>query len=159
MSRQRIILGIDPGLADVGFGVIRQNGNEIELLEYAGVRTRSDLAPETRLKKISDKLSEIIKKQKPDVAAIEQIFFCKNIKTALLIGQARGALMLTLGNARIPVLEYTPLQVKQALTSYGRASKNQIQQMVKLILKMPEAPKPDDVADALAIAICCAHHL
>jgi crossover junction endodeoxyribonuclease RuvC len=159
MPKSKIILGIDPGLADTGYGVILQDKNTLSVIDYANIKTKAGVADEQRLHTISKILSTIIKKYKPDIASIEEIFFSKNVKTAIVVGQARGAILLTLAENGIPVVEYTPLQIKQALTTYGRADKNQVQQMVKMILGLKAVPKPDDAADALAAAICCANSL
>ncbi|MGE5474585.1 MAG: crossover junction endodeoxyribonuclease RuvC [Ignavibacteriales bacterium] len=152
-----IILGIDPGVAITGYGVIAYEGNKFKVLEYGAVLTKSDLDLPQRLLKINNELTTIIERVKPHVFAIEELFFNKNIKTALSVGHARGVAILSAANQNLPVFEYTPLQVKQAVVGYGRADKNQIQQMVKIMLGLNEIPKPDDVADALAIAICHAH--
>jgi len=152
-----IILGIDPGLATTGYGLINCTGDKIELIKYGCVKTLAGGEFSIRLLKICSELNKIIKKYRPSKIAVEQIYFCKNVKTALLVGQARGAIILTAINNNLPVSDFTPLQIKQAITGYGRAEKNQIQQMLKIILKLKNIPKPDDAADALAVAICCAH--
>lgn len=148
------ILGIDPGYAIVGFSVLDYENNKFKVVEYGQVNSKAGIAMPTRLKMIYDDITFIIEKYKPDVMAIEELFFANNAKTAINVAQARGALVLAGENFGCEVCEYTPLQVKQAVTGYGRADKNQVQQMVKLILKLDEIPKPDDVADAVAIAIC-----
>jgi crossover junction endodeoxyribonuclease RuvC len=150
----RIILGLDPGIADTGYGVIRDNGNSIECLTYGSIQTSSKLPLVDRLEELFNSLNNIIKEYKPDKAAVEDLFFNKNVKTALIVGQARGVIMLSLKVNKIDLQEFTPPQVKQAVSSYGRATKNQVQKMVKMILKLEEIPKPDDAADALAVAIC-----
>jgi crossover junction endodeoxyribonuclease RuvC len=152
-----IILGIDPGLANTGYGLINYKGDKIELLKYGCIKTLPNTSFAQRLLKISSELDKIIKKYRPEKIAIEQIYFCKNVKTALLVGQARGAVILTAVSSKLPISDFTPLQIKQAITGYGRAEKNQIQQMIKILLKLKNIPKPDDAADALAVAICCAH--
>jgi len=151
------ILGIDPGIATVGFGIIEYDGNKFKVIEYGAVTSPANLPMPVRLKMIYDDLSYIIDKYKPNEVAIEELFFNTNVKTAIVVGQARGVLILSASNHNIPVFEYTPLQVKQAVVGYGRAEKMQVQQMVKSILNLKEVPKPDDTADALAIAICHAH--
>jgi crossover junction endodeoxyribonuclease RuvC len=151
------ILGIDPGLADTGFGVIEKNGNELNVLSFGVIKTKAQQPTEQRLIEIEEGLEKIIKKYQPQIIGVEKLFFCKNVKTALAVGQARGVVVLVAGKNCLKLHEFTPLQVKQALTSYGKADKNQIQQMVKVILKLKNIPKPDDAADALAIAICCAN--
>lgn len=158
LSKQ-IILGIDPGLATTGYGIIIKKNNNLSVINCGVISTEAKLQFAQRLEKIHQELNKIIKKYKPDVISIEELFFAKNVKTALLVGQARGVVMLTAMRAKVEIYEYTPLQVKQALTGYGRADKNQIQQMVKVLLKLKEIPKPDDAADALAVAICCANSL
>ena len=148
------ILGIDPGIAIVGYGVIDKEGNRYKTVAYDAVTTRAHTPLEERLEKVYTGINEIIKIYKPDAMSIEELFFNNNAKTALTVGQARGVIILAAVQNNVPVYEYTPLQVKQALTGYGRASKSQIQQMMKSMLALTEIPKPDDVADALAIAVC-----
>jgi len=148
------ILGIDPGIAIVGYGVVDKEGNRYKTIAYDAVTTKAHTPLEDRLQKVYDGVCEIIKEYKPDAMSIEELFFNNNAKTALTVGQARGVIILAAVQNHIPVYEYTPLQVKQALTGYGRASKTQIQQMMKSMLGLTEVPKPDDVADALAIAVC-----
>ena len=148
------ILGIDPGIAIVGYGVVDKEGNRYKTIAYDAVTTKAHTPLEDRLEKVYNGVCEIIKEYKPDAMSIEELFFNNNAKTALTVGQARGVIILAAVQNHIPVYEYTPLQVKQALTGYGRASKSQIQQMMKSMLGLTEVPKPDDVADALAIAVC-----
>ena len=150
-----IILGIDPGFAATGYGIIEQDKNELKVIDYGCIRTKAKTNFPERLKKIYQQLKKIIKKYKPSVAAVEDIFFAKNRKTALKVGSARGVILLTLVQSKIDIFEPTPLQVKQGLTGYGRASKQQLQKMVARILNLKNVPKPDDAADALAVAICC----
>ena len=152
-----IILGIDPGFAIVGVGIIEYKGNKFRTIDYFALTTKAHTPIEERLKIIYEGIADAINKYKPDFIAIEELFFNNNAKTAIQVGQARGVILLAGVNANIPIYEYTPLQVKQAVVGYGRAEKNQIQQMVKAILNLSEIPKPDDVADALAIAVCHAH--
>jgi len=152
-------LGLDPGLATTGYGIVIKEGGDFLVVNYGVILTPAKMKFAQRLEEIYKELSEIIKKYKPDVIGIEELFFAKNVKTALAVGQARGVLMLTAMQAKVPIYEYTPLQVKQAITGYGRADKNQIQQMVKIILKLDEIPKPDDAADALAVAMCCGNSI
>lgn len=152
-----IILGIDPGFAIVGYGIISYDGNKFKALEYGAITTDSKEDMFLRFKKIHDELSEIIDRTKPDAMAIEELFFNNNQKTAINVAQARGVLLLSALNKNIPIFEYTPLQVKQATVGYGRAEKVQVQQMVKMLLGLEKIPKPDDTADALAIAVCHAH--
>lgn len=149
-----IILGIDPGIAIVGYGIIEVRGNNYKAIDYGCITTDSKLLFPDRLKLVYDELTNIINKFKPDDYAVEELFFNKNVKTAIKVGQARGVEILAAVNLGLPVFEYTPLQIKQAVVGYGRAEKHQVQEMVKLLLNLQEIPKPDDAADALAIALC-----
>jgi len=153
-----IIIGIDPGIADTGFGVIKKDekGN-LSCLDYGSIKTEAKTDMPDRLDILSGELTEKIKKYNPDLISVEQLFFCKNVKTALVVGQARGVVLLTARQNKVAVNEFTPLQIKQAVSSYGQASKGQVQKMVKLLLNLKEIPKPDDAADALAVAICAAN--
>ncbi len=151
------ILGIDPGTATVGWGVVEQSNGELRSIAYGHIATSPKDAPAIRLKEIASDLKKIIQTYSPDEAAVEKLFFFKNQKTIIDVAQARGAILLTLTKEIPTIAEYTPLQIKQALTGYGRAEKNQVQQMVKSVLHLSQIPKPDDVADALAIAICHLH--
>ena len=152
-----IILGIDPGFAIVGVGVIEYTGNKFKVIDYFAVTTKAHTPIEERIKIIYDEIEDVIKKYKPDFMAVEELFFNNNAKTAIAVGQARGVILLAAVNANVPIYEYTPLQVKQAVVGYGRADKVQVQHMIKAILGLKSVPKPDDVADALAIAVCHAH--
>ncbi len=152
-----IILGIDPGLADTGYGIIKKYKDSLSLIDYGCITTRAGENFSQRIGDITKELGKIIQTHKPKIAAIEELFFCKNVKTALLVGQARGAAIVACYFKRVPVCEYTPLEVKQSITGYGRAEKRQVQEMVKIILRLKNIPEPDHAADALAIAICCAH--
>lgn len=152
-----IIMGIDPGFAITGCGVIEYSSNKFKVLDYGAITTSSDLKLSQRLLNLYNKLEDVIVKYNPDVVAIEELFFNKNIKTALNVGHGRGVVLLAAAKNNKKIFEYTPLQVKQSVVGYGRAEKNQVQQMVKMILNLKSIPKPDDVADALAVAICCAH--
>ncbi|MDP4038755.1 MAG: crossover junction endodeoxyribonuclease RuvC [bacterium] len=149
-----VILGIDPGTATTGFGVIEFKDVKLKMIDHGVITTNHKLPMPQRLKIIFDDLEKIIKSSKPDWIAIEQLFFAANTKTAISVGQARGVVLLAAQKADLNIAEYTPLQVKQAVTGYGQATKKQIQQMVKTILNLKLIPKPDDAADALAIAIC-----
>ena len=151
------ILGIDPGYAILGWGVIEMRGNKFIPINYGAVTTKAGMDMTSRLKVLYSSLINIIADEQPDVASIEELFFNTNTKTAIMVGQARGVAILACANSGLPVYEYTPLQIKQALVGYGRAEKKQVQQMVKTILKLDAVPKPDDTADALEIAICHAH--
>ncbi|MBI5357241.1 crossover junction endodeoxyribonuclease RuvC [Candidatus Saccharibacteria bacterium] len=147
------ILGIDPGTGIVGFGVIEKTGSKLHMIDAGVIRTDSRLNDSERLKIIYDELSGIIEENKPEVMAVEKLFFAQNVTTAMSVSQARGVILLCGEQNKLPVFEYTPLQIKQAITGYGKAEKSQIQEMVKVILKLKEIPKPDDCADALACAI------
>lgn len=148
------VLGIDPGTATTGWAVLEEKDGAVKPLGYGHISTLPEKSVSVRLKEVADDLEEIIKKYKPQESAIEDIFFFKNLKTAVKVSQSRGAMLLTLENKNVKIFSYTPLQVKQALTGYGRAEKKQIQIMVKNILKLKSIPKPDDTADAIAIALC-----
>lgn len=152
-----IILGIDPGLATTGFGVIKKQGNCLTMVDYGVITTKARRPFVERLEEIYRELNKIIAHYKPDLIGVEELFFCKNVKTALLVGQARGVVLLTAIQNKLSLREFTPLEVKQAVTGYGRADKKQIQQMVKIILNLKKIPQPDDAADALAIAITAAN--
>lgn len=151
-----IILGIDPGTATTGFGLIEIKQREIECLDFGVIETSPKLEMPERLKKIHKDLNKIIKDYDPKLVAVESLFFFKNIKTAIPVSQARGVIILTVSQKNIPIQEFTPLQAKTAVVGYGRATKKQVQKMVQNILNMEKVPKPDDAADALAIAVCCA---
>jgi len=148
-----IVLGIDPGIAITGIAIIENNKGKQTLLQSEAITTFSSSPISERLSRLYDLLVLLIKSHKPNVAVLENLFFNTNAKTALIVGQARGVVQLAISQHKIPIAEYTPLQVKMALTGYGRADKNQIQQMVKTILKLPKILTPDDVADAAAIAL------
>lgn len=151
------IIGIDPGYAIVGYGVIDYIGNKFKIVEYGAITTESNQNMNERFKSIHDDLNTIIERTNPEFLAIEELFFNSNQKTAINVAQARGVLLLSALNHGISIHEYTPLQVKQAVVGYGRAEKKQVQLLVKSILGLEKAPKPDDTADALAIAVCHAH--
>jgi len=153
------ILGIDPGIADTGYGIIKKDRSDnLTCITYGSIKTLAGLTTPDRLFTINKELTKIIKKYKPRLIAVEQLFFCKNVKTALIVGQARGVILLTCEQNKAPIIEFTPLQVKQAVAAYGQASKMQVQKMVKILLSLDELPKPDDAADALAIAICAVNN-
>jgi crossover junction endodeoxyribonuclease RuvC len=152
-----LVLGIDPGSAITGYGLVKEAGNSLRAVDYGCIRTAPSEPLEERLHKIYREVCELIEKYKPDQFAVEELFFNKNVRTALTVGQARGVILLAGAQSGLQVHEYTPLQVKQAVVGYGRAEKAQIQFMVKTMLSLPTIPKPDDVADALAIAICHTH--
>jgi crossover junction endodeoxyribonuclease RuvC len=150
----RIILGIDPGTATMGWGVIRQEGNRLSYVQHGAITTPSQWEMPRRLGRLFDGVTELVKGYRPETVAVEELFFNTNVTTAITVGQARGVVLLAAYRAGIEVAEYTPLQVKQAITSYGRAEKRQVQEMVKSLLRLREIPKPDDAADGLAIAVC-----
>lgn len=152
-----IILGIDPGTAITGYGIVEFSGNRFKVLDYGKILTSNRLNLANRLKHIYSSLEELMNQYSPDHLAVEELFFNKNVRTALSVGHARGVILLAGANHNISVFEYTPLQVKQAVVGYGRAEKKQVQEMVRIILNLEKIPKPDDVADALAITICHAH--
>jgi crossover junction endodeoxyribonuclease RuvC len=148
------ILGIDPGTGIMGWGLIEKEGSNMKPLKYGCIRTSSEAKMPDRLFTIYSSLCAIIKENKPDAVAVEELFFFKNQKTVMSVAQARGVIIVCAVKNELPVFEYTPLQVKQALTGYGRADKKQMQEMVRITCKLKECPKPDDAADALAVAIC-----
>jgi crossover junction endodeoxyribonuclease RuvC len=149
-----IILGIDPGTAATGYGIIQGSVRKIKCVSYGCIPTDPAFSPGERLKKLAFELSKLIKKYQPKIVAVENIYFFKNLKTALPVSQAKGVILLVCAQKRVPVYEFTPLQAKMAVVGYGRAEKNQVQKMLKILLGLKETPKPDDAADALAIAIC-----
>lgn len=149
-----IILGIDPGTATTGWGIIKTAQNTLSCLDYGTIETPKEDAESRRLLNISKELDSLIKKYHPDMASMEKIFFFKNPKTVIPVTQARGVMLLGLEKHRVPIYEFTPPQIKTATTGYGRATKKQIQEMVKRLLSLEKIPKPDDAADALAAAIC-----
>jgi crossover junction endodeoxyribonuclease RuvC len=153
------ILGIDPGIALTGFGIVEKNGVKVKAGSYGHISTQSGTPVPDRLKILYDDMVNIIVEYRPEVMAVEELFFNKNVKTAIIAAQARGVIILSAVNNGVDVVEYTPLQVKQAIVGYGRASKQQVQFMVKELLRLNEIPRPDDTADALAIAICHANSM
>lgn len=152
-----IVLGIDPGYAIVGYGVLEYNGNKFKILEYGSIETKAGTDFNERLLKIHRRMEDLILRHNPDAVAVEELFFNTNTKTAIKVAQARGVILLSGALSKAEVFEYTPLQVKQAVCGYGRADKSQVQQMIKILLNLDTVPKPDDTADALAVAICHAH--
>ncbi len=154
-----IILGVDPGIATVGYGVVSYENNKFIDSTYGAILTPAKTPLEDRLAQIYDELTQLIKYYKVDAMAVEELFFNSNQKTAISVAQGRGVILLAAHKAGIPLYEFTPLQVKQAVVGYGRAEKMQVMQMVKMLLNLKEIPKPDDAADGLALAICLAHSL
>lgn len=152
-----IILGIDPGYAIVGYGVLEYSNNHFTVLDYGAITTPAGMDFNRRLEIIHDELELIILKHKPECMAIEKLFYNTNAKTVIDVAQARGVILYTAQKHGVEVSEYTPLQVKQSVVGYGRAEKKQVQEMMRIMLKLEKVPKPDDTADALAMAICHAH--
>ena len=152
------ILGIDPGIATVGFGLIESQGHRLSLLNCGVITTPAHTSLSSRLDRIYDDLSELISAFSPDAIACEELFFNTNITTGISVAHGRGVILLACYKAGIPTFEYTPLQVKQAVVGYGLADKKQVMDMTKRLLKLKAVPRPDDAADALAIALCHAHH-
>lgn len=152
-----IILGIDPGTALCGYGILQSDGDAMQAVAYGALTTPSNWEMPRRLQHIFAELTALIAKHQPTDVVVEKLFFSKNVRTALSVGQARGVVLLAAAQAGVALHEYTPLQVKQAVVGYGRADKQQVQQMVRLLLQLDAIPQPDDAADALAIAICHAH--
>ena len=152
-----IILGIDPGLAIIGYGVIQYDGRKMTIIDYGTITTEAGVPLPRRLSSIYDSMASLIDKFKPDANAFAELCFNKNVKTALTVGHARGTALVCAEKSGTELFEYTPLQVKQAVCGYGRADKQQVQAMVKMILNLKEIPRPDDAADAVAVAICHAH--
>ncbi|HZR39645.1 MAG TPA: crossover junction endodeoxyribonuclease RuvC [Ktedonobacteraceae bacterium] len=150
----RIALGIDPGTAIVGYAVVMARGSEMSMLVCNAIMTPAKMPLAQRLQLIYEGLSEIIATYKPQEAAMEELFFAKNTRTAMTVGQARGVAMLALANGGLSIAEYTPKEVKQAVTGYGAAGKDQVGEMVRILLKLADVPRPDDAADAAAVAIC-----
>ena len=151
-----IILGLDPGSAKTGYGIIEKRlRSKLECITYGCITTPQSKSNSERLLILEKGLTAVLKRYQPDVAAVEKLFFFKNLKTVMPVSEARGVLLLTLARHNIPMHEFTPLQVKMTIAGYGRAEKKQVQRMVKEILALPEIPKPDDAADGLGLAITC----
>jgi len=150
----RIVLGLDPGTATTGFGVIKEDRGAITLVDCGYITTPPTDSASDRLLVIGRAVEKLLKTYRPDLVAVEKLFFAKNQTTAMAVSQARGVILASIARDQLPLLEYTPLQVKQSVTGYGKADKQQVQRMVQALLKLDQVPKPDDVADALAIAIC-----
>ena len=148
------ILGIDPGIAIVGFGLIESNRGSVRMLQYGAVTTEAGLPLATRLVQIENDMTALIAQLKPDEIAVEELFFSKNITTGIAVAHGRGVILCTAERLGVPIFEYTPMQVKQAVAGYGLADKKQVMDMTKRLLKLKAVPRPDDAADALAIAIC-----
>jgi len=151
------VLGIDPGTATTGYGVVEETEEGLRALAYGAVTTPARQPLPLRLQTIYRELVRLAREWRPDAAAVEELYFSVNVRTAMSVGQARGVVLLALADAGLAVAEYSPLAVKQALTGYGRADKRQMQEMVRMLLGLPETPRPDDAADALAVAVCHLH--
>lgn len=149
-----IVIGIDPGLATVGFGVIKTEKEKATPISYGCIRTSPDKETPARLLEIYNEITSLFEKYKPEVIAVEKLFFSKNVTNALSVSEARGVIFLAAQQQNIPIFEYTPNQVKQAITGSGRADKKQVQEMIKRLLGLDEIPEPDDAADGLSIALC-----
>lgn len=155
----KIILGIDPGTARMGYGLIEYDGNESKCIIYGVLETKAGIEDHLRLKDLYKALNVLIKKYNPHIIAVEDIFYFKNKKTVITVSQARGIALLAASMTEKSCYSFTPLQIKQAVTGYGQADKKQVQAMVKILLKLDKDPQPDDAADALAIAICCSYSI
>ncbi len=151
------VLGIDPGTAITGYGLVEEAGGDLKLLTFGVIRTPAGQPLPTRLQLIYRALVDLAAEWQPETAAVEELFFSSNVRTAMSVGQARGVALLALANSGLSVAEYTPSAIKQAVTGYGNADKAQMQEMVRLLLGLAEPPRPDDAADALAVAICHFH--
>ncbi len=155
MKEERMrVLGVDPGSETTGYGVVDSRGSQYELVEYAGIRAPSRFRFAERLLIINQRLEEVIERLRPDACSVEETFYAVNVKSALKLGHVRGVVLVAAARAGVPVFEYSPLEIKSALVGYGRAEKHQVQEMVKIILKLKEPPEPLDASDALAAAIC-----
>jgi crossover junction endodeoxyribonuclease RuvC len=152
-----LVLGIDPGTAITGYGLVRETEEGLALVDCGVITTTPDQPLPVRLQGVYHGLADIARRHQPDAAAVEELFFSRNARTALSVGHARGVALLALAEAGLPVYEYKPLQVKQAIAGYGGAEKQQVQQMVSLLLNLDEVPRPDDAADAVAVAVCHIH--
>jgi crossover junction endodeoxyribonuclease RuvC len=153
-----VVLGIDPGLANTGYGVVARRSGRLAALDGGVIQTRSGVSAERRLAVLHERICDLILKHEPDAIALEALFFGQNVGTAFAVGQARGAVLVAAGGRGVPCTDYTPQQVKGAVCGSGRAAKDQVQRMVQSLLRLPEPPRPDHAADALAVAICHANH-
>jgi crossover junction endodeoxyribonuclease RuvC len=147
------ILGLDPGTASTGYGIVDSVDGKLSVVDYGVIKTSAKASPSLRLQKIYNELNRLIERYEPDSAGVEELFFGRNITTAISVGQARGVLLLALANANIPIGEYSPPKIKDAVTGYGKADKQQVQLMIRNLLDLEETPRPDDAADGLAVAI------
>ncbi len=153
------VLGIDPGTAITGYAVVEETEGRLSPVAIGVVDTPAKMPLPARLQRIYAGLQAVIGEYAPETAAVEELFFSRNSRTAMSVGEARGVVLLALADAGLPIVEYTPMQIKQAITGYGSADKRQVQEMVRLLLALPDIPRPDDAADAAAVAICCLHRL
>jgi crossover junction endodeoxyribonuclease RuvC len=154
---ENLVLGVDPGTAITGYGLVWAEGDELRLVDYGAITTPAEKPLPQRLQEIYRQLTALVQERQPAAAAVEKLFFSRNVRTALSVGQARGVALLAMANAELEIHEYTPLEVKQAVVGYGRATKEQVQEMVKMLLGLVSVPQPDDAADAIAVAICHIH--
>ena len=152
-----LVLGIDPGTAITGYGLVRENRSELTLVDYGVITTAAGQPLPERLQAIYQGLADVARRHEPEEAAVEELFFSRNVRTALSVGHARGVTLLALADAGLPIHEYKPLEIKQAITGYGGAGKQQVQEMVRLLLNLDHVPQPDDAADAVAVAVCHIH--
>ena len=153
------VLGVDPGTATTGYAVVTEEEGRLQVVTLGVVTTPAKMPLPIRLQHIYRDLGQIVETYRPDAAAVEELFFSRNARTAMSVGHARGVTLLALANAGLPIAEYTPMQVKQAVTGYGSADKHQVQEMVRVLLNLSELPRPDDAADAAAVAICYLHRV
>lgn len=154
---KRVIIGIDPGTVLCGFGIVEKNAQGLLALRYGCIRNMTSISIDQKLLHLNRELKKLLRRSRPDLLALEKIFFFKNAKTVIDVARAQGVILAAAAELNVPVVEFTPLQVKQAVTGYGRAEKAQIQTMTARLLNLKEIPRPDDAADALALAICAAH--
>jgi crossover junction endodeoxyribonuclease RuvC len=152
-----LVLGIDPGTAITGYGLVRENRSGLTLVDYGVITTAAGQPLPERLQAIYQGLADVARRHEPEEAAVEELFFSRNARTALSVGHARGVTLLALADAGLPIHEYKPLEIKQAITGYGGAGKQQVQEMVRLLLNLDHVPQPDDAADAVAVAVCHIH--
>jgi len=153
------VLGIDPGTATTGYAVVEETVGDLHMITLGVITTPAKTPLPTRLQTIHNEIREIVTEYEPEAAAVEELFFSRNARTAMSVGHARGVILLALADSNLPIAEYTPMQIKQAVTGYGNANKHQVQEMVRMLLALPETPKPDDAADAAAVAICYLHRV
>jgi crossover junction endodeoxyribonuclease RuvC len=151
------VLGIDPGTAITGYAIVEETEGRLQLVVIGVITTPAKTPLPSRLQQIYGELAQIVATHQPDSSAVEELFFSRNARTAMSVGHARGVTLLALADAGLPIVEYTPMQIKQAVTGYGNAGKHQVQEMVRMLLNLDDVPKPDDAADAAAVAICYLH--